>query len=258
MSKKSTAALMLGLSLTLLSGCGTIMRNDGYHTTDTYRGFNQDKRVVGEPLFWLASLGILPIFSIVSMPIDIVIDTFMYPFDKIESNAKWERYRLAHIVPVYSVNLTGEKDFTYKLTNESKTTPLVNTTALKETVNSNTIPKVNIDDVIPDKYSYSDVYSLKIIKHTGSYLSRTNKPLSGGDIEVDKTTQSKNGQYLGGSIVIVFLPCDEIVIFGSKNPLFDPARLKQADLQNYYRELKQQSEQSQCPSPTPSTLVISG
>jgi uncharacterized protein YceK len=73
-------SLLVG-HLTVLSGCGTMTRGDSMNFTRSYPGFEADKKVVSNPYFWMFSLGLYPIFSIISMPADIVIDTILYPYD---------------------------------------------------------------------------------------------------------------------------------------------------------------------------------
>lgn len=89
--KKILLIVFLAGQLSLVSGCGTITRGESYKSS--YRGFEQDKRVVSNPYYWILSFGIAPLFSIASMPIDIVVDTILYPYDK------WHYERLMKSVP---------------------------------------------------------------------------------------------------------------------------------------------------------------
>lgn len=78
-SKKIMLIILLAGQIALLSGCGTITRGESYKRS--YRGFEQDKEVVYNPYYWILSFGIAPLFSIASMPIDVVVDTLLYPYD---------------------------------------------------------------------------------------------------------------------------------------------------------------------------------
>jgi len=72
---KILPAVVLGVCLTLLSGCGTILG----HRTGTFDGVNEDIKIVSEPLFWVVSLGLVPLMAIVSMPVDLGVDIVLYP-----------------------------------------------------------------------------------------------------------------------------------------------------------------------------------
>jgi uncharacterized protein YceK len=82
--------LVTGL-ITVLSGCGTISRGDSI--SRSYRGFDRDKEVASNPYFWMFSFGLAPIFHIISMPVDIVVDTLLYPYDVHQYNLLKERVR---------------------------------------------------------------------------------------------------------------------------------------------------------------------
>lgn len=80
---KMFKAIFLGMMITVpamaLSGCGTLDRGMSYQTT--YRGFDRDKTVGSHAFLWMSTLGVMPIFYIVSMPVDLVIDTVLLPWD---------------------------------------------------------------------------------------------------------------------------------------------------------------------------------
>lgn len=70
----------------ILSGCGTI--NRARSSNDYYRGTNTDVEVINEPYIWLITLGMYPIFSIISLPIDVVLDTALLPVDHVIKTQK--------------------------------------------------------------------------------------------------------------------------------------------------------------------------
>lgn len=72
--------------LFILSGCGTI--NRAKSSNDYYRGTDTDVEVINEPYIWLVTLGIYPIFSIISLPIDVVLDTALLPVDHVIKTQK--------------------------------------------------------------------------------------------------------------------------------------------------------------------------
>lgn len=92
---KVVKALLVGCLLAgqicLLSGCGTLSRGDS--VSRSYRGFDRDKQVAGNPYFWMFSFGLAPIFHIISMPVDIVVDTLLYPYDVHQHDLLMERIK---------------------------------------------------------------------------------------------------------------------------------------------------------------------
>jgi len=77
--KKAILYILLFGQIAVISGCGTITRSES--TSNTYRGFDMDKSIVSNAYWWMFSLGVYPIFSIVSMPFDLIFDTALYPYD---------------------------------------------------------------------------------------------------------------------------------------------------------------------------------
>ncbi|MGN3439233.1 MULTISPECIES: YceK/YidQ family lipoprotein [Proteus] len=65
----------------ILSGCGTL--NRAKSNNDYYRGTDADAEVISEPVIWLVTFGMYPIFSIISLPIDVVLDTALLPIDHV-------------------------------------------------------------------------------------------------------------------------------------------------------------------------------
>lgn len=72
--------------LFILSGCGTI--NRAKSSNDYYRGTDTDVEIINEPYAWLITLGMYPIFSIISLPIDVVLDTALLPVDHVIKTQK--------------------------------------------------------------------------------------------------------------------------------------------------------------------------
>ncbi|QIG05010.1 YceK/YidQ family lipoprotein [Proteus sp. ZN5] len=72
--------------LFILSGCGTL--NRAKSSNDYYRGTDTDVEVINEPYIWLVTMGMYPIFSIISLPIDIVLDTALLPVDHVIKTQK--------------------------------------------------------------------------------------------------------------------------------------------------------------------------
>lgn len=80
-TKTLVISCLIAIQLTVLNGCGTMTRGDSMNFTRSYIGFETDKKVVSNPYLWIFSFGLYPIFSIISMPFDIVVDTLLYPYD---------------------------------------------------------------------------------------------------------------------------------------------------------------------------------
>lgn len=104
--------LLIGMA-PLLTGCGTMVR--GSSTERTYPGFHEDQRVASNLYYWMFSLGLLPVFSIVSMPIDIVVDTILLPYDIYSYPRKYNKDDL----------LIKEKELMEKIKRDSAEKPLL-------------------------------------------------------------------------------------------------------------------------------------
>lgn len=74
----------------ILSGCGTLNRSKS--NNDYYRGTNADVEVINEPIIWLVTFGMYPIFSIISLPVDVVFDTALLPVDHVIKTQKEKAY----------------------------------------------------------------------------------------------------------------------------------------------------------------------
>ena len=74
----------------ILSGCGTLNRSKS--NNDYYRGTNADVEVINEPILWMITFGMYPIFSIISLPIDAVLDTALLPVDHAIKTQKEKAY----------------------------------------------------------------------------------------------------------------------------------------------------------------------
>jgi uncharacterized protein YceK len=72
-------SMLITVPTLTLSGCGTLDRGMSYQST--YRGFDRDKTVGSHAFLWMSTLGVMPIFYIVSMPVDLVVDTVLLPWD---------------------------------------------------------------------------------------------------------------------------------------------------------------------------------
>lgn len=72
-------AVLIAAPTLTLSSCGTLDR--GMSDESIYRGFDRDKTVGSHAFLWMTTLGIMPILYIVSMPVDLVADTILLPWD---------------------------------------------------------------------------------------------------------------------------------------------------------------------------------
>lgn len=83
-------AMLITVPMLALWGCGTLDRGSSY--TSTYRGFHRDQEIIDSASYWTITLGVGPVISVISMPVDIVIDTVLLPWDLYVSREK-ERER---------------------------------------------------------------------------------------------------------------------------------------------------------------------
>lgn len=117
MFKALFLAVLIAAPTLMLSGCGTLDRGMSYEST--YRGFDRDKTVGSHAFLWMATLGIMPVFYIVSMPVDLVMDTILLPWDLYSSR---DRRAPAPLVTPFP----AEKN------NSNATQKILNTQAKKE------------------------------------------------------------------------------------------------------------------------------
>ncbi len=269
---KEIQGYVLVVCMSLMSGCGTLMseRSGGFS------GVREDMKIAKEPFFWIGSLGLLPMMGIASMPVDLAVDIVLYPFDvwlKNSLRVKDTPRPVGYSAPLYSINLTGGGDFDYAIwtyydaprnnTDFTKVTALQQPdsyTARAVSAPSPGGPVKPVAGVINparlfSRYPYNSETTYSFHKlgpeyqgAEGERYRNTTKIKEAKLAPVDDVTDK--------SIIIFFMPCNELVLVRSDVPDYNPEALQLPGMQSLYKKLKKQSSLAQCPVPASTDKVV--
>ncbi|MGO2286149.1 hypothetical protein [Pseudomonas lundensis] len=269
---KEIQGYVLVVCMSLMSGCGTLMseRSGGFS------GVREDMKIAKEPFFWIGSLGLLPMMGIASMPVDLAVDIVLYPFDvwlKNSLRVKDTPRPVGYSAPLYSINLTGGGDFDYAIwayydaprnnTDFTKVTALQQPdsyTARAVSAPSPGGPVKPVAGVINparlfSRYPYNSETTYSFHKlgpeyqgAEGERYRNTTKIKEAKLAPVDDVTDK--------SIIIFFMPCNELVLVRSDVPDYNPEALQLPGVQSLYKKLKKQSSLAQCPVPASTDKVV--
>jgi len=247
--KKITLFITSVLMIMMLSGCGTLSRGDSIEST--YRGFAQDKKVVSNPYMWMLSLGIMPIFYIASMPIDIAVDTVLYPVDLLIAKQP-DRYKKIPVnVPFYAVNLTGGQDFTYTLKKNSTGEVLLKGKASKVPLSGVKDSIIDITVLASNNGPSATIEPIIIEWGVASPLSIVNNKPKEDKVLMFNSLLSPSYKVLSArSIIAFFMPCNKVVLFNTYDYYYNSNVTQEKVLLNYYNELNLLASKSQCLSAT--------
>lgn len=269
---KEIQGYVLVVCMSLMSGCGTLMseRSGGFS------GVREDMKIAKEPFFWIGSLGLLPMMGIASMPVDLAVDIVLYPFDvwlKNSLRVKDTPRPVGYSAPLYSINLTGGGDFDYAIwtyydaprnnTDFTKVTALQQPdsyTARAVSAPSPGGPVKPVAGVINparlfSRYPYNSETTYSFHKlgpeyqgAEGERYRNTTKIKEAKLAPVDDVTDK--------SIIIFFMPCNELELVRSDVPDYNPEALQLPGVQSLYKKLKKQSSLAQCPVPASTDKVV--
>ena len=269
---KEIQGYVLVVCMSLMSGCGTLMseRSGGFS------GVREDMKIAKEPFLWIGSLGLLPMMGIASMPVDLAVDIVLYPFDvwlKNSLRVKDTPRPVGYSAPLYSINLTGGGDFDYAIwtyydaprnnTDFTKVTALQQPdsyTARAVSAPSPGGPAKPVAGVINpprlfSRYPYNSetTYSFHTLGREyqgaeGERYRNTTKIKEAKLAPVDDVTDK--------SIIIFFMPCNELVLVRSDVPDYKPEALQLPGVQSLYKKLKKQSSLGKCPVPASTDKVV--
>lgn len=269
---KEIQGYVLVVCMSLMSGCGTLMseRSGGFS------GVREDMKIAREPFFWIGSLGLLPMMGIASMPVDLAVDIVLYPFDvwlKNSLRVKDTPRPVGYSAPLYSINLTGGGDFDYAIWTyydaPRNNTVFTKVTALQQpdsyTARAVSAPSPGgpvkpVAGVINparlfSRYPYNSETTYSFHKlgpeyqgAEGERYRNTTKIKEAKLAPVDDVTDK--------SIIIFFMPCNELVLVRSDVPDYNPEALQLPGVQSLYKKLKKQSSLAQCPVPASTDKVV--
>lgn len=248
MNKKSLLSGLLIVSL--LTGCGTILRGDS--SEETYRGFDQDKEVISNPYMWMLSLGLIPVFFIASAPIDLAIDTVLYPVDYLIGKSPRHYTAPAVYRPVYAVNLTGKPDFEYLIKEKSTRETLVKGFTNRVPLSGKQSSILDINKLISGSVPPSFIKSVTIERMMAPSL------IMAGDAALGKKEYyftPDDDLRVANGIIIVFMPCDIALLFDYKSYYYNADFIRQQNIQDYYHSLTSLEEKKQCVRAEENTLA---
>lgn len=269
---KEIQGYVLVVCMSLMSGCGTLMseRSGGFS------GVREDMKMAKEPFLWIGTLGLIPMMGIASMPVDLAVDIVLYPFDvwlKNSLRVKDTPRPVGYSAPLYSINLTGGGDFDYAIwtyydaprnnTDFTKVTALQQPdsyTARAVSAPSPGGPVKPVAGVINparlfSRYPYNSETTYSFHKlgpeyqgAEGERYRNTTKIKEAKLAPVDDVTDK--------SIIIFFMPCNELVLVRSDVPDYNSEALQLPGVQSLYKKLKKQSSLGKCPVPASTDKVV--
>ena len=273
---KEIQGYVLVVCMSLMSGCGTLMseRSGGFS------GVREDMKMVKEPFLWIGTLGLLPMMGIASMPVDLAVDIVLYPIDvwlKKRLQVKDPPRPVGYSAPLYSINLTGGDDFDYAIWPRydapRNNTDFIGTTAtLKEdsyTARAVSAPR-SAGGIKPvagvinpprlfSRYPYDSGTTYSFHK-VGPVYQAANGEHYRNTIKIKEALLAPVDEVADNSIILFFMPCNEVVFFRSSRADYDAGALYRPDVQALYKTLKNQSALAKCPVPdvNDKAIVIQG
>lgn len=269
---KEIQGYVLVVCMSLMSGCGTLMseRSGGFS------GVREDMKIAKEPFFWIGSLGLLPMMGIASMPVDLAVDIVLYPFDvwlKNSLRVKDTPRPVGYSAPLYSINLTGGGDFDYAIwtyydaprnnTDFTKVTALQQPdsyTARAVSAPSPGGPVKPVAGVINparlfSRYPYNSETTYSFHKLGPEYQGAEGERYR-NTIKIKEAKLAPVDDVTDKSIIIFFMPCNELVLVRSDVPDYNPEALQLPGVQSLYKKLKKQSSLGKCPVPASTDKVV--
>ncbi|RAU35777.1 YceK/YidQ family lipoprotein [Enterobacter sp. RIT418] len=241
MLSKAVLSLCLMSLAAQLSGCGTLARGDSYK--DTYRGVDRDKKEITNAYLWVPSFGLWPLFHIISLPIDAVIDTVLLPVDLVLSHTpKKELAQSAENIPVFAANLTNSPDFSYSIQNK-RTGEILTTGITSKIPQSGSLsPTFDIVSIVKSKYPEPRIDPVKI-KWEVSSISGNSR---GATTTFTETRTPTSDLRFAKSIIMLFMPCNSVMVINSERSFYNSNIINQKLIQDSYKKLAQMAMQSQC------------
>lgn len=247
----SNKLLLSGLLIvSLLTGCGTIFRGDS--SKETYRGFGRDKEVISNPYMWMLSLGFIPVFFIASAPIDLALDTALYPVDYLMGKSPLHYTAPAVYRPVYAVNLTGKPDFEYLIKEKSTRETLVKGFTRRVPLSGKQSSILDINKLISGSVPPSFIKSVTVKGMIALSLIVSDRAISD---ENEYYFTPDDDLRVAKGVLVVFMPCSMALLFDYDSYYYKGDFIRQQNIQDYYRSLTSLEEKKQCVRAEENTLA---
>jgi len=237
-----------------LVGCGTLLRGDSHEKV--YRGVDTDIRNTTNAFMWLFSAGILPIFSVISMPFDAVIDTLLLPVDLAMSDSpKVYKQPSTNYVPFFAVNMTGQPDVDYTIRKKS-------TGEILTQSRSRIIPQAGSASGKLDKASLMTKdnpsippESVTISWDVGTRLLQTESTDSSN---ITESYTPDDSLLKAVSVIAIFFPCNRVMLVNYDFDFYNYDFIHKQAIQDVLQQLQSLSERSQCSASGKITLMMKG
>lgn len=236
--------LIIVASAMQMTGCGTIIRGDSFK--GTYRGFDMDKKYASDDFALVYTFGIAPAICVLSMPIDIAVDTVLFPFDFVINFLQEKSYpQSSNTLPVFAVNMTNTPDFNYTIQKQTGEVLAKGTTSKTLQMGSKA-PTINmVWRLTPDgDWSRLRVDAVEI-KWQASQSTPLSTHSSGAATFVETRTPTDDLRR-SGSIIMLFMPCNTVVVINSERTFYNADFINQKAIQDRYKQLTKMAEKSQC------------
>lgn len=274
--RKLRFGIVFGVCICMLSGCGTLANK----RETTYGGVAQDVAAINSSMLWLFTFGLIPVMYIVSLPVDAAIDTLLYPYDVVRREKFNEVIPKGFEVPLYSVNLTGGQEFDYAIWDGMTWLNhdigavryfegAERNNGIGSIISSRAISMSDTDDsrnvsvgVINPVLFFSRFRTFEennlIFRKIGPIYKDRFNYFYRDTVNIKKANVSGDKEFIEKSVIIFFMPCDEIVIVRSMSSAYEVKAVQRPDVQAVLRKRIQQAASGKCPVPSSSILVIPG
>jgi len=226
-----------------LLGCGTLSRGDSYK--DIYRGVAVDKKQIKNAYLWAPTLGLWPLFHIISLPVDAVIDTVLLPIDiLLKHSPKRDHAQVSLNIPIFAVNMTNTPDFNYTFKNKRTGKSLAKGITSKIPETGSNLPTLDIFSVLTQSNPSPRIDSVDINwQSTESALLNSSFNEAVSYVE----TRTPDGDLRGArSIIVLFMPCNKVAVINSDRPFYSSDFINQKSVHEYNKLLTKLAEHSQC------------
>ena len=246
--------LICAILFVQLAGCGTMMR--GGSSEKVYRGVDIDIRNTTNAYMWLFTGGLLPVFSIISMPFDAVIDTLLLPVDLAISNSpKVYKQPAENCVPVFAVNMTGQPDVDYtirkkstgEILTQSRTRIIPQAGSASGKLNKASLMTKENPSILPESVTISWDAGTRLLQAETTDIS-----------DFTESYTPDESLLKAASIIAIFMPCNRVVLVNYEDEYYNYDFIHKQAIQDVFQQLQSLSERSQCSASGQITLMMEG
>lgn len=225
-----------------LAGCGTLLRSES--SERIYRGVDTDIKNASNAYMWLFSVGVLPVFSVISLPFDAVIDTVLLPVDiAVSKSPTVNTQPTTNFIPIFSVNMTSQPDVNYiirkkstgEILTQSRSSIIPQAGSASGKIDTRSLLTENNPLLPPESVtiSWNNVKELPIAKSTDTR-------------SMVKSFTPDNYLREAASVIVLFMPCNRVMLINNKSGYYHSEFVEQKPVKELFQQLNFLAEQSQC------------